>query len=154
MKPISKRRSIAAETPEVGIVPAASAASIRSMAARRTFAAQRRLDARDGTHDRGRVGVTIAIGVFGQEAAAVVRRHEGCVHGIVVCLIRQPGQYLRQWVVGHGSTKQSRLNSTTANGAIRPSRNALEIPTASATAPAVQSILAPASFTIELHFWV
>ena len=104
---------------------------------RRTFAAQRRLDARDGTHDRGRVGVTIAIGVFGQEAAAAVRRHERGVDGIVVCLVRQPGQYQRQWVVGHGSTKRGRLNSTTANGAIRRSA---ELPTGSATAPAAQSI--------------
>jgi len=120
----------------------------------RTVAAQRRFDARDGTHDRGRVGVTIAIGVFRQEAATAFRGHERGMDGIVVCLVRQPGQYQRQWVVGHGSTKQDRLNSTTANGAIRPSRNALEIPTASATARGAQSILAPASFTIELHFWV
>ena len=122
--------------------------------ARRTFAAQRRLDARDGTHDCGRVGVTIAIGEFGQEAAAAVRRHERGMDGIVICLVGQPGQYLRQWVVGHGSTKRDGLNSTTANGAIRRSWNAPEIPTGSAAARAAQSILAPAIFTIEAHFCI
>ena len=70
--------------------------------------------------DRGRVGVTVAVGIFGQEAAAAFRRHERGMDGIVACLVGQFGQYLRQRqrVVGHGSTKRDRLNSTTANGAI------------------------------------
>ncbi len=110
------------------------------VSARRTVAAQRRFDARDGIHDRGRVGVAVTIGEFRQEAAAAVRRHQRGMDGIVVCLVRQPGQNQCQWVVGHGSTKQGRLNSTTANGAIRRSWNALEIPTGSAAAPAAQSI--------------
>ena len=111
-----------------------------SVGARRTVAAQRRLDARDGADDRGRVGVTVAVGIFGQEAAAAFRRHERVMDGIVVCLVGQSGQYLRQRVVGHGSTKRDQLNSTTANGAIGRSRNAPEIPTGSAAARAAQSI--------------